>query len=136
MRVDFHGATKPVRPSTLRAGVSGARFSLSDIGTPASVSSPAQATRVSALDALLALQSESDATERRKRVVRRGHALLDALEGLKLAALSGAGGAADLDRLGQTLRQDETAADEPALGALIDEIELRAAVEIAKRTRR
>ena len=84
------------------------------------------------LSPLYALQEVPDATARRGRALRRGHDLLDRLEELRMALLSGALSGERLQGLLQAVRaQRETVAD-PRLAAVLDEVELRAAVELAK----
>ncbi|RZJ24691.1 MAG: flagellar assembly regulator FliX, partial [Brevundimonas sp.] len=81
---------------------------------------------------LMALQGVEDATERRRRAVRRGSGLLDRLDELKLALLSGEAGEGALERLTRTLREDRPEDADPGLKAVLDQIDLRVAVELAK----
>jgi hypothetical protein len=83
---------------------------------------------LASLDAVLALQGLPDAAERRRRAVRHGHALLDGLEELRLALLDGSLPPATLRQLAR--RREPLG--EAQLDAVLDEIELRAAVELAK----
>jgi len=88
---------------------------------------------VAGMSALMALQGVEDPTERRRRAVRRGNGLLDRLEDLKMALLSGQDGSVALSRLAQDLREERPETDsDPGLKAVLDQIELRAAVEMAK----
>jgi hypothetical protein len=84
------------------------------------------------VSALMALQGVEDVTERRRRVIRRGHGLLDRLEELKLAMLSGETGEGALDRLARASREAREDGAEPELAVVLDQIDLRAAVELAK----
>jgi hypothetical protein len=84
------------------------------------------------MDGLVALQANEDATERRKRQVRRGHDLLDGLDKLKAALLGGAVPSAQLVQLKAQLEARRENTDDPRLEDLIGHIELRVAVEIAK----
>ena len=84
------------------------------------------------LDALMALQGAPDAMERRRRARQRADALLDVLDELRIGLLDGRVPAAALSRLSQTLAQKRESSDDPALDALLDEIEVRAEVEKAK----
>lgn len=84
------------------------------------------------MDALLALQGVEDFTARKKRAVAKGRRVLDALDGLKASLLDGSTD-------GVTLRRLEVAAEELAeqtgdggLDAVLNEISLRATVELAK----
>lgn len=84
------------------------------------------------VDALLALQEVGSPLERRRRSVRRAGRLLDELEGLKVALLGGDLGLTDLDRLTRAAREQREVTDDPKLESVLDEIETRAQVEIAK----
>lgn len=84
------------------------------------------------LDTLVALQATDQAADRKKRQTRRGRDLLDGLDQLKGALLSGHLVAADLDRLKGTLKARREATDDPRLDDILAHIELRAAVELAK----
>jgi hypothetical protein len=86
---------------------------------------------LAALGGLLALQELPDAAERRRRGLRRGHILLDRLEELRLALLDGRLPEATLRAL-QAGLVDRGRSNEPRLAALLEEIELRVAVELAK----
>jgi hypothetical protein len=96
---------------------------------------PARASSVHAsapLDTLLAVQAQEDPAERRKRQARRGHDLLDGLDRLKAALLSGRVQIAELERLKGMLSARREITDDPRLDEVLAHIELRAAVELAK----
>ena len=84
------------------------------------------------VSALMALQGVEDATERRRRAIRRGGGLLDRLDELKLALLNGQDGAPALERLARSLREERPDDGDPGLKGVLDQIDLRAAVEMAK----
>lgn len=88
---------------------------------------------VTTLDALIALQATPSALERRRRAVGRAGRLLDVLDDVKLALLDGGDGAPALDRLRRAVREERDATEDPRLEGVLNEIETRAAVEIAKR---
>ena len=130
--------TGPSGPSSApgpRAARPGGGFSVPASGSTAgasattSTSAPSAVTDVSAL---MALQGVEDVTERRRRAIRRGGGLLDRLEELKLALLMGEAGEGALDRLTRTLREERPVDADEALNNLLDQIDLRAAVELAK----
>ena len=54
------------------------------------------------------------------------------LDGLKAALLGGELSQGQLDNLARTVREQRSATDDPKLEAVLDEIETRAAVELAK----
>jgi len=100
---------------------------------PASASqAAAPASAVADLSALMALQGVETATERRRRAIRRGGTLLDRLDELKIAMLSGEAGEGALERLGRTLREERPEDEDAGLTGLLEQIDLRAAVELAK----
>jgi hypothetical protein len=102
-------------------------------GAAAPAASPASApSGVANVSALMALQGVEDVTERRRRAIRRGGGLLDRLEELKLALLQGEAGEGALERLTRTLREERPIDADAGLNDLLDQIDLRAAVELAK----
>jgi hypothetical protein len=84
------------------------------------------------LDALIALQEVGGPLERRRKAVRRAGQILDVLDDLKLGLLDGGVAPVTLERLVNAVRLERGEADEPRLRELLDEIETRAAVELAK----
>ncbi len=103
----------------------------STAGASATTPTPAPSA-VADVSALMALQGVEDVTERRRRAIRRGGGLLDRLEELKLALLMGEAGDGALDRLTRTLREERPVDADADLNNLLDQIDLRAAVELAK----
>lgn len=93
---------------------------------PASPSAP-----VAALDAILALQSVGDPLTARRKAVRRGHDLLDELDAMKADLLVGRVSPGRLDAMAAMVTSLRERSD-PELDAVLDEIELRVAVELAK----
>ncbi len=84
------------------------------------------------VDALLALQEVSDDPGGRNRGRRHGEALLDHLDGLHLGLLSGCMSLDALERLSIMLAAKRGQVDDSRLARILDEIEVRAAVELAK----
>lgn len=125
------GAGAPARSARPAAG----GFSLGGAGSAAAAgptAATAGALAVGSVDALLALQAAEDPLERRRRAVRRGEGLLDRLETLKLALLGGGASGPALDGLARAVREQRDQIDDPRLEGVLDEIEARAAVELAK----
>ncbi|WP_412558706.1 flagellar assembly protein FliX [Thalassospira sp. MIT1370] len=88
---------------------------------------------VSALDALLALQQSGDALDSpRKAAVLRAKSLLEQLEAVRDGLLSGALSGPRLKQLVGLMDQQREMIDDPELSAVLDEIDLRARVELAK----
>jgi hypothetical protein len=132
MRIDGPNRPVPLVPgSPRRTAAGGSSFALGEETPPARTGQLSQSQALSALGSVLALQEVEDPLVRRRRAVRRGHALLDELEDLRLALIDGAIGAERLDRIALHLAQRESTGD-ARLEALIDDIELRVQVELAK----
>jgi hypothetical protein len=108
------------------------------IPTVEAASGPAQMARTSSLsgvmsvDTILALQDVGGPLERRRRAVGRAGRMLDALDDMKVSLLSGELTGADIDRLQQAVRDQRDRTDDPKLEDVLNEIETRAAVELAK----
>ncbi len=116
------------------AGKSGAGRPAFSVSDPSAAEKPAAGNAVSApteLDAILALQSVEDPTQKKRRSVKRGRALLDNLEALKADLIVGKVSATRLERIVALVRQAREQVD-PELDVVIEEIELRALVELAK----
>lgn len=126
----------PTGPATSRPAARGAGgFSLSQAGgsaASAATTASAGVGGVADVSALMALQGVDDPMERRRRSVRRGSGLLDRLDELKLALLAGQAGEGALHGLRRALAEARPEDDHAPLGALLDQIDLRAAVELAK----
>jgi hypothetical protein len=122
-------------PRGVRPGAGGGGFRLpgaDDVSGPSQASGAAGVRGVMGVDALLALQEVGGPLERRRKAVGRAGRILDVLDGIKLALLDGELGAGELDRLQRAVRDERALTDDPRLEGVLDEIELRAAVEIAK----
>jgi len=88
--------------------------------------------RLTSLDALMALQEVGGPLERRRRAVGRASKILEALEDLKLDLLDGRLSPDALETLTRSVREQRAMTDDPRLEGVLDEIETRAAVELAK----
>lgn len=130
------GPTAPSTPQGTRPTRTTGGFSLPAAtggSAPASASATSSMSSLAGVSALMALQGVEDPTERRRRAIRRGNGLLDRLDELKMALLSGQDGAAALSRLAHYLREERPETDsDSGLKSVLDQIELRAAVEMAK----
>ncbi len=132
MRVDPKSSLPPAAASgAQRRGPAGQRFAVGENGTGAAPQ-VASAAPLASVDALIALQGDGDPAERKRRSVQRGHDLLDALDRLKAALLSGRVSAADLQAIAARLAERRELSGDPRLDELISHIELRAQVEMAK----
>lgn len=87
---------------------------------------------IAALDSILALQSLEDSTDGRSRGLKHGEQVLDMLDQVRDGLLAGGIPRATLNKLANVIsRRHEQFAD-PHLQSVLDEIELRAHVELAK----
>ena len=121
-------------------GTSGTTFAdaLKEAGDATETSAPVEVGSVHAVDAVLAMQESDDATEHRSRgLVRQyGENLLERLDSLRHDLLIGAVPKSRLADMAQSMRAHRARCNDPNLMTIIDEIELRCEVEIAKLTRR
>ena len=102
------------------------------VDSPKMISGPAP---LAAVDALLAIQEAPggvDPRSRRRRAVRRGEDMLDLLEEIKLGLLVGRLPSGKLQALLAVVGQQRDQVSDPKLAAVLDQIELRAQVELAK----
>lgn len=100
--------------------------------TTESAATVSTASPVASVDALLAIQEVPNERESKRQAVRRGGDMLDILDEIRMGILMGS---VPQNRLEQLVRLVEKRRDEfldPNLSAVLDEIELRARVELAK----
>jgi hypothetical protein len=130
MRVE---GNRPVRSTTTRRDERvGGPGGFAEVLGGETVAAPATATSLSGIGALFALQEVPDATAQRRKAMARGNHILERLAELQLGLLTGAIDRASLADLAAAARSAREAAGDPALQAILDAIELRAAVELAK----
>ena len=124
------GGARAARPQSAAPGF--APITSSSAPEAAGVSGTSGVTHVSSLEALIALQDVGGPLERRRRSVRRAGGILDALEKLKVDLLEGGLSRSAVESLARAVHEQPALTDDPALEGLLDEIETRAAVEMAK----
>lgn len=135
MKVD---STTPVRSARLRrsrgkSGTASAGRFADELGAGEAAGSPTPAApQVEAVPGLLALQEVGTAADGRSRGLRRGHDILDRLEEIRMGLLAGEIPKENLRALSAAVRAQRSAVDDPRLNEILDEIELRAEVELAK----
>lgn len=114
-----------------KTSANGERFSIADGGTSETESANAAAKSgpVAALDSLLALQ---EVDEREARPFKRGFETLDLLDDIRHGLLMGGIPVAKLKALTRLIAQERGQVSDPGLAAILDEIDLRAQVELAK----
>jgi hypothetical protein len=132
MRIYGPNATTFGTPAAPSRRVGGSGFSLPE-PTETQETRPAGAPKaVGNIDALLAMQGVEDVTEKRKRAVRRGRTALDVLDQMKLALIGGTLDGAVVARLRAAAADLQGSSGDPGLDAVLAEIDLRVAVELAK----
>ncbi|OHC76563.1 MAG: hypothetical protein A3G18_13445 [Rhodospirillales bacterium RIFCSPLOWO2_12_FULL_58_28] len=93
-------------------------------------------TSVANIESVLAAQESPNATDQRSRglTMNYGDGILDSLENIRRDVLLGSVPKEKLAGLAQTMRAHRSKNNDPKLNEIINEIELRAEVEIAKLT--
>jgi len=107
------------------AMVTGAAKEASGLVAPGSVAS---------VDALLAVQAAEDPTERaaKRRMRERGVTLLEKLDEIRLGLLTGNMTVGQVIGIADVVASHREKVSDPKMSALLDEIDLRAQIEIAK----
>lgn len=133
MKVDGPRPIETVRPTRVRAapGAAGtfAPDAQGDVRAAAPVASGAPVTGV---DTLILLQEVPDSMAGRARAARRGRDVLDLLDDVRDGMLAGGVSRATLNRLVALIEAKREDFVDPGLTAVLDEIDLRARVELAK----
>lgn len=137
MKVTGSRSAAPSGPASGPKTTAGQGFSVQSGATAAAgeatrTARAAGVSGVGSIDALLALQEAEGPLERRRRAVKRGGRILDVLEQVKISLLDGEGGNASLERLARAVREERATTDDEGLEGVLNEIETRAAVEMAK----
>jgi hypothetical protein len=125
-------ATGGARPATQAAAGGFAPIMAPAASGAAGVSGAGGVSAISSLDALMALQEVGGPLERRRRATGRASRILEALEDLKLELLAGGLTPTVVEALTRAVRDQRALTDDPRLEGVLDEIETRAAVELAK----
>ena len=122
--------------SSSKAGEAFKRF-LEDSGEEASVdsvSSSSAAASVAPVDAILAMQGIDPDESRRAKAhhIERGFSVLDILDDVRIGILTGKISGERLLKLQDLIEEQKNELDDPKLIEILDDIDLRAAVELAK----
>ena len=137
MRVNATRQTQSsTRPGAANAAnASGAVFSLGEPKAAPAAASVQGAAPLASLNSLLAVQgmeAPEDALSAPKRAIARAEDMLDSLDAIKIALLGGEVPERELGRLLKLVESRRETLTDPALTGVLDEIELRAQVELAK----
>lgn len=103
-----------------------------------SAKSTAGTMSIQGIDALLSLQEADDGTspEARRKAKERGNALLDQLDKLRVGLLVGEVPIMALDNLSRMIENHRDTIADPQLTEILNEIDLRVQVELAKFSQR
>lgn len=129
------GQTAGKRPASARGVSSGFMTEGTDESREVGVTGLGATASLGAVDALLALQEASftgDALTSPRRAIARGEQMLDMLDDIKIALLSGEVPQAKLSKLLAAVETQKSRVTDPELANILDHIELRARVELAK----
>jgi hypothetical protein len=101
---------------------------------PAAAESAAQTSTIGTVDSLLALQGAEDPTARsaRRRMKERANVILNELDKVRLAMLSGRLTVGHMIDIADVISSHREKIADPGLTVIMDEIDLRAQVELAK----
>lgn len=126
-----NGAALATAPAVARRSAGGT-FSVGEGGAAPAPSAAVALRTIGGIDALIALQGIEDPAERRRRVVKNGRRALDALDEVKLGLLGGTLDQATMLRLKSVAADLKEGSGDERLDAVMAEIDLRVAVELAK----
>lgn len=141
MKIDRTSSARPAasaKRSGKAAKAEGGEFSQHMQSGPESAAPAGATAPVGSVEGLLALQEAGDSTSGRSKARARkwGHDVLDGLERLRLGIIEGTVPRGELERIAASVARQRQRTDDPALELILDEIELRAKVELAKLDRR
>jgi hypothetical protein len=107
-------------------------LSANEVGTTSPTAPPADVQSVTSMDALLTLQEMPENEIEKRKAVQEGKGALETLEKLRHDLLTGTISGNIIDRLNDVIKLKKQVVNDSKLGAIIQDIELRAAVELAK----
>jgi hypothetical protein len=132
MRVYGPNGTAAATTAPVARRQAGGTFTLSGPEAPYAQTAAVALRTLGGIDALIALQGIEEPTERRRRAVKHGRRALDALDELKLGLLAGTLDQGTLLRLRSVASDLKDGSGDDKLDAVLAEIDLRVAVELAK----
>lgn len=136
MKVEGPGKTQQSSKTKKKDGASKADGSFGDFiasGTK-QTAAPTTSQSIAKVDVLLAVQAAEDPTERaaRKQARRRADTILNDLDKIRMAMLQGNLTVGHMVDIADVVASHRERIQDPALTAIMDEIDLRAQVELAK----
>jgi len=103
-----------------------------DLDLSDKVNSSQSMTGLSSLDALMAIQEVNDVNSSNQKAIFKGKKILNLLDELKIGLLNGKIPKSKLDLILNAVKTKNNTTTEPRIAMILDEIELRASVELAK----
>jgi hypothetical protein len=127
-------SAKPVKKagSVAAAGFADALAAAEGVGAVEAAEATTSIAPVGALGGLLGAQEVDEREARRRKEVKRGKLTLDVLSNLRDALLIGSLPYSTIRQLEQLVAQERAETNDPVLTGILNEIEVRAAVELAK----
>lgn len=107
-------------------------LSANEVETASPTAPPADVQSVTSMDALLTLQEMPENEIEKRKAVQEGKGALETLEKLRHDLLTGTISGNIIGRLNDVIKLKKQVVNDSKLGAIIQDIELRAAVELAK----
>ncbi|MBB6250501.1 flagellar assembly protein FliX [Nitrospirillum iridis] len=134
MKIEGPGSSLPSSQTrkTQRAGGDSFRTHVSDGDSDEGAKSVTGAQTAMAITPLLALQEVDDALNSKRKARQRAETLLDKLEELRLGLLAGTYPRERLQELVRMVQSRRDTVTDPRMQEVLDEIDLRAQVELAK----
>ena len=133
MKVDGPRPIETVRTTRVRATPGAAGAFAPDMHDDVRAAAPvASGSPITSVDTLIALQEVPDGIAGRARAARRGRDVLDLLDDVRDGMLAGGVSRATLNRLVALVEAKREDFVDPGLATVLDEIDLRARVELAK----
>lgn len=136
MKVKGPGKTQGTSKTSKKGKASQSDASFDDfIAAGVSRAAPAAPTQsIAKVDALLAVQAAEDPTagKKRQRMRQRATDILDELDGLRMAMLNGNMTVGHMVDIADVVASHRENISDPALTGILDEIDMRAQIELAK----
>lgn len=118
-----------------RAGNGGSGFAEA-LGSEPRAGGVSGSAPLGSVDSLLALQAVGERPDGSAQARERAEDLLDRLDQIRIGLLVGSIPVAELERLSAAIQRKRAHVQDPQLAELLDEVDLRARVELAKLVRR
>lgn len=126
------GSAAPTGGASARPAATGGSAFAPTVAPASGLAAASAAGGVGSVGALIALQESTSPLDRRRRATQRAGRILDVLDDMKLGLLEGRTRPEAFDRLRRLVREERAQTDHPAMEGVLNEIDLRAAVELAK----